>query len=95
MSFVSEPIEPVGGAHPEAGPADRGPAPPIAFRWRDEIIEIATIVRTWQSTKDDRGDTYLKRHWFETTLRDGRTAVVYFDRAARRGSPPWRLYTLD
>lgn len=51
-------------------------------------------MRSWRSTNTDRGDTYLARHWYELTLIDGRTAVVYYDRKARRGKPAWWLYTL-
>jgi len=94
MSFVSEAIAPVGTVHEDTGPSDREPALSGAFRWRDETLEIASVERTWRSTKDDRGDTYLKRHWFEAKLHDGRTAVIYFDRAARRGTPNWWLYTI-
>jgi hypothetical protein len=87
--FISEPIEPSQAQFPASEPS----LPPL-FVWRDEELRVQTVVRTWRSTKDDRGDTYLKRHWFEFDTSDGRRAVVYFDRAARRGSPRWWLYSL-
>jgi hypothetical protein len=37
---------------------------------------------------------YLARHWYALALADGREAVVYFDRKARRGAAVWWLYTL-
>jgi phosphoribosylglycinamide formyltransferase-1 len=95
MSFVSEPLTPLTALYDAAGPSRGEPALPAGFRWREESLDVAAVRRTWRSTKDDRGDTYLKRHWYEIALRDGRTAVVYFDRGARRGTPRWWLYTLD
>jgi Family of unknown function (DUF6504) len=91
-TFVSEPIHPLGGA---STPASNEPALPAAFRWRDETLEVKTVRKTWRSTKDDRGDTYLKRHWFEFDTTDGRTATVYFDRAAKRRQPHWWIYAIE
>jgi hypothetical protein len=94
VSFVGEALAPIGEVLDASGPARGEPALPASFRWRGETLAIATVARTWRSTKDDRGDTYLKRHWYEAALRDGRTAVIYFDRGARRGAARWWLYTL-
>jgi hypothetical protein len=93
--FVSEALAPGGDLYDAGGPSIGEPALPSSFRWRDEVLEIASIRRSWRTTKDDRGDTYLKRHWYEIALRDTRTAVIYFDRAAKRGGPHWWLYTVD
>ena len=71
------------------------PQLPPSFTWRGEMLEVKTIVKVWRTTKEDRGDVYLKRHWFEFATGDGRTAVVYFDRAAKRGSPRWWLYSIS
>ena len=71
------------------------PSLPPAFDWNGEELVVREVHKTWRSLKDDRGDTYLKRHWFEFETADGRTAVVYFDRGARRGQPRWWLYTLS
>jgi hypothetical protein len=71
------------------------PALPQRFRWHDDELAIAGVRRTWRSTTTDRGDTYLARHWYEATLRDGRVAVVYFDRKARRSASRWWLYTIS
>ena len=78
-----------------AVPAQGEPSLPAAFRLGEERIAVGELLRTWRSTKDDRGDTYVKRHWFEFRSSDGRRAVVYFDRGARKGAPRWWLYTLD
>lgn len=89
-NFVSEPIQPVGGATP----ANNEPGLPEAFRWRDEMLEIKAVRKTWRSTREDRGDIYLKRHWFEFETPDNRIATIYYDRAAKRGQPHWWLYTI-
>ena len=94
MQFVSKPITPIGAYDVEAM-SHGEPSLPAAFRFENEELAVATLVRSWRSTKDDRGDTYLKRHWFEFQTHDGRLAVVYFDRSARRNAPRWWLYTLS
>ncbi len=68
---------------------------PPAFYWREEMLEVKTVRNRWRSTKEDRGDVYLKRHWFEFETADSRIATVYFDRAAKRGQPRWWLYALE
>lgn len=89
--FVSEPLD-----APQAAAALGGePQLPSEFRRHDETITVKTVRRTWRSTKTDRGDVYLKRHWFEFAAQDGRVFVVYFDRAARRGAPHWWLYSIE
>jgi len=94
VRFISKPIEPDGVAFGLDALGRAEPALPPAFRFGNERLEVGTVLRTWRSTKTDRGDVYLKRHWFEFRLRDGRIAVVYFDRTARRQEPRWYLYTL-
>lgn len=84
--FVSQPIEATQATGTEL---------PAAFRWRDELLEIAAVRKQWRGTKEDRGDVYLKRHWYECETRDGRIITVYFDRAARRGAARWWLYAIE
>jgi hypothetical protein len=79
----------------DTGAIGRGEPPlPRRFTWRDETLAVESIARTWRSTNTDRGDVYLARHWYALALEDGREAVVYFDRKARRGAATWWLYTL-
>ena len=92
--FVSEAIEARGGGIESDALGRIEPAAPNAFRWRNEECVVAHVVRTWRTTKDDRGDTYLKRHWFELELIDGRHATIYFDRDVKRGAR-WWLYTIE
>jgi hypothetical protein len=74
-----------------------GTEPPVprVFLWDDRRLPIAAVLRSWRSTKSDRGDAYLKRHWFELETENGEKIEVYFDREARRGAPQWWLYTID
>ena len=92
--FVSQAIQPAGDALATSGAGGEPPLP-AAFRWRERELRVHELVRTWRSTKDDRGDTYLKRHWFEFVTPEGAKAVVYFERQAKRGTPRWWLFTLD
>jgi Family of unknown function (DUF6504) len=93
MSFLGQSLIPEGAL--DASVLAQGePSLPRAFTWDNDRIEVGTLRKTWRSTKDDRGDTYVKKHWFEFETTDGRVAVVYFDRGARKGAPRWWLYTL-
>ncbi len=92
--FVGEAIQP-SAQHVDTGAPSRGEPPlPRGFTWRREQLSVREVLRTWRSTKNDRGDTYLERHWYEVALEDGRVAVIYFDRSARRGHPRWWLYSV-
>ncbi|HEX4012830.1 MAG TPA: DUF6504 family protein [Candidatus Cybelea sp.] len=93
-SFVSAPIVAAGEGF--ITPATGGEPPvPSAFRWSGRTLEVTAVLRSWRSTKADRGDVYLKRHWFELETATGAKLEVYFDREARRGTPQWWLYTVD
>lgn len=90
--FVSEAITPLSGS---VEPAVGGePSLPSAFLWKGAELQVRLLVRRWRGTKGDRGDTYLKRHWFEFEASDNRCAVVYFERQAMRGSSRWWLYSI-
>jgi hypothetical protein len=91
--FVSRPIVPAGdGFITDA----RGSEPPVprGFIWDDRTLAITAVVRSWRSSKMDRGDNYLKRHWFELETSEGATIEVYYERETRRGASPWYLYTI-
>lgn len=93
--FVSEAIQPVEGSFDPAAMSRGEPALPTAFQWKECTLTVRALVRTWRSTRLDRGDTYVARHWFELDLKNGRRAVVYFERQARRKAARWWLYTID
>jgi hypothetical protein len=92
--FIGGPIKP-GGTEFLTQPSGGEPPVPRAFVWDDRTLRISAVLRTWRSTKTDRGDAYLKRHWFELETEDGATIEVYYDREARRGAPQWWLYTIE
>jgi hypothetical protein len=92
--FVSKPIVPQGGSFDVDTMSHGEPSLPPAFDWEGETLTVRMQRKMWRSFKDDRGDSYLKRHWFEFETTDGRIAVVYFDRGARRTEPRWWLYTI-
>jgi hypothetical protein len=93
--FVSRPIEPAAGSL-DTSALERGePALPGTFMWDGETIAVGRVLRTWRSTKVDRGDAYLDRHWFEFETPDGAVATVYFHRRAQRGAARWWLYTIE
>jgi hypothetical protein len=73
-----------------------GSEPPVprAFRWKGRTFDVSAVLRSWRTTRTDRGDVYLKRHWFELETTSGEKLEVYFDREARRGAPRWWLYSL-
>lgn len=92
--FVSRPLKPGADGYITAATGSEPPVP-RAFLWEDRRLEIAAVLRSWRTTKDDRGDTYLKRHWFELRTEGGARLEVYYDREARRGAPQWWLYAID
>ncbi|MDP9018523.1 MAG: DUF6504 family protein [Candidatus Eremiobacteraeota bacterium] len=92
--FVSEPIVPQVGSFDPATMSHGEPSLPSAFAWKDTELVIRGVLRTWRGTKVDRGDTYLKRHWFEIEIDNGAIAIVYFERQAKPGAPRWWLYTI-
>lgn len=95
MTFISKPVVPEGGTFDADTMSHGEPSLPSAFRFESQLLRVDVVQKAWRSTKDDRGDTYLKRHWFQFTTPEGQTAVVYFDRGARRGHSRWYLYTLE
>ena len=92
-TFVSRPLKVTGEGFISDATGSEPPVP-RAFLWDRRVLEIAAVVRNWRSSKEDRGDTYLKSHWFELRTVEGATIEVYFDREARRGAE-WWLYTID
>ncbi|HEX3468027.1 MAG TPA: DUF6504 family protein [Candidatus Elarobacter sp.] len=93
--FAGESLAPSGEWLDTPALSQGEPPVPRRFRSRHDELVVAELRRSWRSTVDDRGDTYLARHWYELALADGRVAVVYFDRRARGRAPRWWLYTLS
>jgi len=93
--FISQAIEPEAGSFDAQSIARGEPSLPSAFRWGDQHLVVARRLKAWRTTKVDRADTYVDRHWFEFETPDGATVTVYFHRRASRGQPRWWLYTID
>ncbi len=99
--FVAERLD------PEVGSADTGrlaagePGLPRRFVWREGVLEVAGVLRTWKETGPCRhgsGERYVRQHWFEVATAEGRVARVYFERRARRGEGKgsrWWLFSLS
>jgi Family of unknown function (DUF6504) len=92
--FVSQPLVPAGEGFVTA-PSGNEPPVPRAFVWKGRTLVISSVLRAWRSTKTDRGDAYLKRHWFELEAGDGAKVEVYYDREARHGASQWWLYAIE
>ncbi len=71
------------------------PSLPPSFVWRERRLVVEAVVETRRTTKVDRGDAYLDKHWFVFRTPEGETATVYFARRAKRGEPRWWLYTIE
>jgi hypothetical protein len=92
--FVSRPLVVAGDGFVMPASGSQPPVP-RAFLWDDRTLVITAVLRSWRSTKGDRGDTYLKRHWFELETACGLRLEVYYDREARRGTSPWWIHTVQ
>lgn len=74
------------------------PGLPHSFVWREKRYEIAEVIGKWKSHGKDRGDTYVRRHWFDVLTASGHRMRLYFDRnPTSRGSQKgrWWLYTVE
>jgi hypothetical protein len=92
--FVSRPLVPAGEGFVTPASGSEPPVP-SAFIWGDRVLGVTAVLRSWRSGKTDRGDTYLKRHWFELQTACGHRIEVYYDREARHGASQWWLYVID
>jgi hypothetical protein len=93
-AFVGAALTP-GSSYFDSGALSAGEPPvPLSFVWAGAELRVCEIMRSWRSTRNDRGDDYLARHWYEIRISDDRRAVIYFDRHARARQPRWWLYTI-
>jgi len=96
--FVSEPIEPAMGAADLAAMSRGEPGLPKRFTWRGQTFEVTQVLATWKTSTRERGDLYLRRHWFEIATSSGRRMKLYCERQTKTRSKPksrWWLYTID
>jgi Family of unknown function (DUF6504) len=95
--FISEPIVPTPGSADLTAMSRGEPGLPRSFTWRDQRFEVANVHKTWKTTRTDRGDTYIYKHWFDVETTDGKRMTLYCMRQIARGGknqPRWWLYTI-
>ena len=94
--FVSEPIVPVPGSF-DAGAMSRGEAGvPRRFTWRGRELVVEQLLSSWKSSTADRGEMYLRRHWFAVRTTTGERMTLYCDRQAHNTKRPksrWWIYS--
>lgn len=100
--FVSEWIQPRGGAFDTQAMAAGTPGLPRAFEWRAETFEVAETLGAWKESGPEvgrlHGERYLRRHYWRLRMADGAVWTVYFVRLAPRGGSAkrrWFLYEIE
>jgi RimJ/RimL family protein N-acetyltransferase len=94
--FISERISPEPGSF-DIGAMSRGePGLPKAFSWRGQRFEVAQITSTHRGMGEDRGDVYVRRHYYEVETTDALRMSLYFERnpSDRSRGKAWWLFTL-
>jgi hypothetical protein len=97
QTFVSEPMVPASGSGDAAAMATGVPGAPRRFTWRGASHELSAVVRAWKTSGTDRGERYLRRHWFEIVTTAGLRMTIYCERQARAAKRPkarWWVYTI-
>jgi RimJ/RimL family protein N-acetyltransferase len=95
-AFISERITPEPGSS-DVGAMSRGePGVPKVFVWRGERFETARLLLTRRDMGTDRGDVYVRRHYYEIETADQLRMVLYFERnpSDRTKRKAWWLYTV-
>ena len=96
-TFVSEAIQPEAGTFDASAMARGEPGLPLALTWRGRRFDVVQVVATWKTSSADRGEMYLRRHWFDVLASTGERLTLYCERQAhnrRRPKARWWLYTL-
>jgi len=94
--FIGEPITPDAGSADISAMSRGEPGLPRSFTWRDKHFEVARTISKWKSSTRDRGELYLRKHWFEVELSDGSRITIYCDRQTKNRNKPkarWWLYS--
>jgi len=96
--FVSEPMTPEAGSFDTAAMSRGEPGLPKRFIWRKQRYELADLIRTWKTSTRERGEMYLRRHWFEIRTKDGRRMTLYCERQTKNLKKPkqrWWVYSVS
>jgi len=79
-TFVSEAMTPAPGSGSVEAMARGEPGLPRVFLWRGERFEVARVLDQGKSHGEDRGDVYVRKHWYEVETTSGLRMRLYFDR---------------
>jgi hypothetical protein len=96
--FVSEAIEPKAGSFDASAMARGEAGVPSEFSWRGKAYVVEGVLASWKGTRTDRGEVYLKRHWFRVRVSGGQCMVIYCERQATPGRSPkrrWWVYIVE
>jgi RimJ/RimL family protein N-acetyltransferase len=95
-AFISERITLEPGSSDVSAMSRGEPGVPKAFVWRGSRFETAHLVLTRRDMGTDRGDVYVRRHYYEIETTDQLRMVLYFERnpSDRTKRKAWWLYTL-
>jgi len=96
--FVGEAILPAAGSFDATAMARGEPGVPKSFTWRGKEYVVARVRSAWKSTGKDRGEVYLRRHWFEVETETGERMTIYCERQAKNLKKPkarWWLYAVE
>lgn len=95
--FVSEAIEPMAGRFDAAAMSRGEPGLPSQFVWRGKTFAVARLLSTWKTSTPERGELYLRRHWFSIQTTTGEQMTLYCERQTKNTKRPkarWWLYTI-
>lgn len=96
-TFVSEAVVPKPGTFDAAAMSRGEPGVPRAFTWRGRQFEVAAVLSTWKTSTRERGEMYLRRHWFEVRAATGERLTLYCERQTKTPGRPkarWWLYKM-
>ena len=96
-TFVSEAVVPAPGGFNASAMSRGEPGLPQSFTWRHRRFEVAAVVSTWKSSTRERGELYLRRHWFDVLTATGERMTLYCERQTQNRNRPrarWWLYKL-
>jgi len=94
--FISERIAPEAGAFDIATMSRGEPSLPKSFTWRGQRYHVARTLATHRHMGEDRGDHYVRRHYYDIETTDALRMVLYFERnpSSHSKRKEWWLYTL-
>jgi phosphoribosylglycinamide formyltransferase-1 len=97
--FIGDPLKPDAATIDASRMAIGEPGLPGKFHWRDQTIEVQSVVRSWRETgpcSHGSDERYVQKHWYEL-ITDHGNMRVYFERKPRGGSVKmrWWLYSIQ